>query len=1418
MRYAASHNIACNTDTLMLPNPPLKPSPKLRLVAALASCVWWLLVSAVFFTMCIWALLHWSIVPRIGDFRPRMEILASKAMGVPVQIGEVTAQSGGLLPSFMLKNVKLLDPQNRPALVLNQVVAVVSPLSVWRLGFEQLVIEQPELDVRRSKEGKIFVAGLDFSASGEGDGSAADWFFSQAEFAVKGGTVRWTDELTDAAPLSLTRVDLVVRNPRRRHFVRLDATPPPLWGERFKVTGLFSQAILGGRAGRWEDWDGSVFADFPQVDISQLKRYALTQVQINSGAGALRAWAQVSQGQITQITADVSLPQVNLKLAPHLEPLSLLGVHGRLSGQLAAGGLNFASEGLEFRTSDGLIWPKGNVSLVQTGAEGKLAAQGEFAADQLDLAVLSQIADRLPLGTQTHGILKKLNPKGQVKDLKAKWLGHISAGLPSRYDVAGRVEAMSLAAAYGEVAVAVVNSVPKSSVTSHPGFTGMDAQFKLNQSGGEAKLAINGGQIELPGAFEEPLIPIDKFSTDMRWTLAGQKIDLSLSSLKIANADAQIEGQAKWHTSDPQKSHSKSRFPGVLDLSGTVTRFEGKRVWRYLPAFVAKPARDYIREAILEGAASEGTFKVKGDIFDMPFNDPKLGDFKITAKLKNAHYAYAPKAIIATNSLPWPALIQINGDLVFQRTSLTISGASARVQGYAGLQIPRLEVRIPDLGKNPIVLATAEARGPVSDLLGLVSSSPLSEITSKVLQKATATGQGDYKLRLNLPIGALEKSKVLGTVALVNSDIQITPDSPVLTRTKGLVTFSESGFSVRDTQARMYGGDMRLEGGSRPVSANPELAMNETTVAFRALGTLTAEGLRAAKDLGFVSRIAKYARGGASYAATLGFRRGIPELSVSSNLQGVELLLPAPLNKAADVALPLRYENTLIRESFAAGQKTQDQLVLELGRLVQIQYIRDVSVDQPTVIRGGVGVGLNAGEAAPAPEAGVVANINFAQIDMDAWQKVLGDAAIGAPTTVVAGQGLQAPADAQQHQSMVLGYVPSTMAVRAQELTLQGRVLHNVVVGGSREGQTWRANLDARELNGYVEYRESTGSGAGRVYARLARLSIAPSTALDIETTLSEQPSAIPALDIVVEDFELKGKKLGRVEVEAVNLNERFANRESSAMEWRLNKLNVVTPEAQLNANGSWALIGGGASIGAQTAARTSQQRRRTQMNFRLDINDAGEFLKRFGQDKVVAKGKGKLEGQVGWLGSPLALDYPTMAGNFNVNVENGQFLKADPGLAKLLGVLSLQSLPRRLALDFRDVFTEGFSFDFLRGDVRIEQGVAITNNLQMKGVNAAVLMDGKADIAKETQDIKVVVVPEINAGTASLIATVINPAIGLGTFLAQYFLRRPLMQAATQEFHIDGSWAEPRVTKVPYKPAAASGDVFPAKSDTNIQ
>jgi len=140
-------------------------------------------------------------------------------------------------------------------------------------------------------------------------------------------------------------------------------------------------------------------------------------------------------------------------------------------------------------------------------------------------------------------------------------------------------------------------------------------------------------------------------------------------------------------------------------------------------------------------------------------------------------------------------------------------------------------------------------------------------------------------------------------------------------------------------------------------------------------------------------------------------------------------------------------------------------------------------------------------------------------------------------------------------------------------------------------------------------------------------------------------------------------------------------------------------------------------------------------------------------------------------------------------------------------------------------VFQQGFAFDRVDGDVKINQGLADTRNLRMRGVQAVVLMEGQADLAQETQNLRVFVVPEINAGTASLAYAAINPAIGLGTFIAQVLLRKAVVEASTREFTIKGSWADPQVeqvkkTTVPAMegeaPAAAAAGLPAAASATS--
>ena len=1357
---------------------PLIPSRTLRLFAAAARWTFGLLLAVSLLLALAWGALHGFIVPRIGDLRPEVEIRASRVLGVPVRIRAISARSEGLIPTFTLQDVVLLDPRGREALKLPLVVAAVSPRSLLNLGFHQLYIDQPQVDIRRDAEGRIFVAGLDFTRTSDNQGRAADWFFSQREFIIQGGHLQWTDELRGAPPLALSQVDLVVRNQVRRHQLRLDATPPRDWGERFTLAGLFRQPLLSARPGRWQQWSGEMHADFRAVDLAQLRPHVNVGIEVAQGRGRLRAWADVEKGQLVGGTADVVLSDVSASLGPDLQPLLLPGVSGRLGGKRLAGGFTFGTQDLQFTTADGRKWPGGNVQVTWTEPEGQAPARGELRADRLDLAALGQIAARLPLGSRTHAALAAYAPQGLVETVQASWQGPLDA--PVKYEARGRASGLEIAAA-----------PDPAGNTGVPGIRGASLDFDVNQGGGKARLVMVDGALELPGVLEDPTLTMDSLAGDLQWQRNGERISVDVRNLKFSSADLEGEAQVSWQTGDP-KAPRAERFPGTLDLQASLSRADGTRVWRYLPLGVSKRARDYVRDSVVAGVATGAKFRVKGDLRRFPFADGKSGQFLVTAQVRDVTFAFVPN-VPQPAGAPWPPLTALAGELVFQGNGMQVKGAAGQFPGR--LQV-KAEAQIPDF-QLPEVRVQGKVQGPLADSLAMVNTSPISPMLNAALARTGASGNADVDLELLLPIRDLAQSRVQGTVTLAGNDVQVTPDTPLLARARGAVLFSDRGFQLAGVQARALGGDVRLEGGMRAAAAGEPPA-----VQLRAQGTVTAEGLRQARELGFVSRLAHDLSGSAPYTLTLGLRRGHPELHVNSTLQGMAVNLPAPLGKSAETTLPVRFENALTRDSLAPGARLHETLSFELGRLAAVTYVRDLSTPEPQVVRGTIAVGLSPGESVVMPQEGVSANVQLPQISVEAWKEALerlagGQAPAPAPAASTA-PNVSAPSRADFSAS-AQSYMPSVIALRARELSFEGRTLHHLVVGGSRDGRIWRANVDAEELNGYIEYRQPQNTGSGRLHARLARLNIAAAAAGQVETLLEQQTGNIPALDVVVDEFELKGRRLGRLEIDAVNRGAGTVAREGGIREWRLNKLTLSMPEVTFTATGNWAEVGAQAAApGGPRREGRPDERRRTAVKFKVDINDAGLALARFGMKDVVRRGSGAMEGTVAWIGSPLAFDYPTLSGTFNVNVENGQFLKADPGLAKLLGVLSLQSLPRRLALDFRDVFSEGFTFDFVRGDIAIEQGIAATNNLQMKGVNAAVLMEGKADIARETQDLKVLVVPEINAGTASLVATAINPAIGLATFLAQYFLREPLSRAATQEFQVDGTWTDPRIRRVP--------------------
>nr|WP_315236046.1 YhdP family protein [uncultured Limnohabitans sp.] len=1360
--------------------PTLPTFPRLTLVLSrlMRVMAWVLLVLGILLGLA-WGTLHFWIVPRIGDFRPTLERLAQQTIGVPVRIAHISAESTGWAPSFELREIELLDPEGHTALRLPKVLVAISVRSVLGLKLEQLVLDAPELDIRLNADGSWRVAGLDWAQSGGGHSAAADWLFGQREVIVRGGTLRWTHERALNAPLkgllpplsaqtasdlphdnaepltlALRDVDLLLRNSARHHDVRLDATPPDEWGQRFVTMGRFKRSLLSMHPGAWPDWTGQVYAYFPQVDVAQLSQHIPLGVNIAKGQGGLRLWNDVTNGQWIGGLADIQLTGVQTSGTTDAPPLAFEQLSGRLGAKINALGFEVSTQHLAFTSDQGLAWPGGNLSLAYTYPQGKNTARGHLQADHLDLLALREVGLRMPLPDALRQRLHDQEVSGQVENLQWRWQGDWQS--PDKFDAQVTVNGLTLPP----------QARPAADTRARwPGIKSAQTKLNLNQDGGRIDLDMGAdGALFLPGILEDAEVRVQALRAHAVFKREAKQWQVPEWKLKLSNADVQGEWQGQW------RAAANGSGPGVLDLQGQIKQLNASRAYRYLPITLPAGVRQYVRDAVAKGVYSDVQVKIKGDLAKMPFADPKEGDFRFAGRVRDIELDYIPAALLPSKSLPWPRLHKLTGQLVFDRLGMQLTDASARVgDARTGLSLTAGQVDMADMAHNPVLNVSAENKGPAAQVLTLVQKSPLDALLSGALRQTQATGSVQTRFKLTVPLLTPQDTKVQGLVVLAGNDLRMTAATPLLEKAQGTLQFTESGFALNGMQARLLGGPVRIEGGLSAAAGTTNGTKAEAGLQLRAQGQVTAEGLRQAKELAPLNALAQHASGATVYSAQLGWRQGQPELSVQSQLDGLALKLPTPLGKPASTSTPLslrmRVQNT--------GGGLRDQLQLEWGNIASANYVRDLAGPVPVVLRGSLTLGLPSTQAPTLPATGVSASVALDHFSVDEWQALL-------PANVVSDAEKATPGQAAWQ-----AYLPTRIGLQANTITADGRTLHQVVAGAVREGATWRVNVDARELNGHVVYRQPGSEQLGHLYARLSRLNLPPSSVAEVEGLLEAPPVNLPSLDIVVEQLELRGKKLGRIEIEALN-TEQQKTRLKTSPEWQLNKFNIVLPEATLRSTGRWL-----------TAADGGQQRK-TEMNFKLDVTDAGALLTRLGTPDALRGGTGQLEGLVRWQGSPLALHYPSMSGQFSVKMGRGQFLKADAGAAKLLGVLSLQALPRRLLLDFRDVFYEGFAFDSVLGDVTITQGIANTRNMQIKGVNALVQLDGSADIAHETQKLRVVILPALDAGTASLVAGIaLNPVVGLTAFLAQLFLQNPLAKANTQEFLIDGSWAEPRVTKV---------------------
>lgn len=1331
-----------------------------------------LLILAYFLFCAIFLTLRYAVLPNVASYKSDIEVLASKAIGRKLSISTLTASWQGLNPRLSLKNVVILDQQGRSALVLPSVNATLSwwSLALLDLRFRKIEIVEPSIDMRRDLNGQIFVAGFLIDTKKESDGTGLDWVLAQHEIVIRQGSLSWNDQFRSAPALNLSELHFLLNNQWGHHKFALRALPGVDLAALLDVRGDFKHPAFSRKKSDVLSWTGELYADLRQADLSGLKTYLSTPVDLQKGRGDLRSWASFESGRITDFTADLSLSDVFGTFGKDLPALDMAQVSGRLvaleraalgrkylPGLFGQAGHTISLVNFSMLTREGLRFPATTISESFIPAQKGQAEKIELHATHLDLAALAQLAEHLPLPLDQRQMLSDLAPRGQLKEFTARWQG-IYPDISS-YQLKGQFLNLAMQAQEAQAARAKsVTSPAKSAVPAIPGFENISGKLDANEKGGEVTLNSSNVVLQLPGVFVNPLMLFDKLSMQAAWhfeekakfLFQANKIEFQQGAMSAAFSGKYSMGEQKGQ----EQKHE-------ADISGKFSGFDLKQLDRYIPMHTPDDLRLWLSTAILDGRADDVSVKIKGDLGFFPFNAvagkvPAKSEFLIKGKLVDGKLNFAPAHLSDDGNAPlWPIIEKIEGSFIFDRARMEIRGDTAKT---LTADLIKVKAVIPDLlSQNAILNIDGNASSALQTMLQYVNASPVDGWLGHFLQESKASGNSHLKLGLQLPLNQMIESKVQGTLQFTNNEALLQGGIPLISGVNGRLDFNEKGLTLNGLKGSLLGGGVIANGGTQ----------KDGNIRIKLDGLATAEGLRKNFPGLLAERLLSRVGGTARYSAQVNVKKRQPELIIDSALQGLSLNFPAPLRKNISDALPLHFEMSPVLSNNPT--LLRDELRLNLGSAIGARYQRQKTDEKNAiwqVLRGGVGVNA----PVPEPESGLNVNVDFKSLNVDEWRNVM------ASNTLANENGTNAVGS----QDFSPYIEPNVLAVRTAELHIAGKKLDNVVLGASHQGGVWQANIDSSQVSGFLSFIESGNVASGGVVsARLSRLNIPASAASEVSELFEGKKSTaqLPSLDIVAENFELFNKKLGQLELLASNTPTPYGR------EWRIKKLSLKNEDAELKASGKWSNRSG-ESV--------------SDLNYVLDVDDAGKLLDRFGFVSVMRGGRGKLEGDIHWNGLPYAMDVPSMNGQIRLDLASGQFLKVDPGAAKLLGVLSMQSLSRRLSLDFRDVFSEGFAFDGITGMAKITQGVARTDNLKMRSVNVTVLLDGSADIAKETQDMHVAVIPEINAGAASVVyALAVNPVIGLGTFLAQLFLREPLARAFTYEYQITGAWKEPHVSKI---------------------
>jgi uncharacterized protein YhdP len=409
---------------------------------------------------------------------------------------------------------------------------------------------------------------------------------------------------------------------------------------------------------------------------------------------------------------------------------------------------------------------------------------------------------------------------------------------------------------------------------------------------------------------------------------------------------------------------------------------------------------------------------------------------------------------------------------------------------------------------------------------------------------------------------------------------------------------------------------------------------------------------------------------------------------------------------------------------------------------------------------------VTTGEAVQLPPSGLALDIRLDKVDFTDWSTLF-------------EQVTQEPKRTSKPEAKVFPSV-ATARLRSPQLIVSELTFTDLDVTATQSAANdWSARIASKETAGSATWRAAAGALDGRIQARFSKLTLGAADdgqteAVKIDAIDTQRWSDIPAIDLTIDDFTLYGSRLGKLQLVG-------ANQQRTEL-WNIEKLDIRSAAATTTATGQWRLKG---------------PTRGVRLNADITISDLGQFSSQMGHPERVKGGSGTIQAQVDWVNFPWAYSYQGLNGSAKVDFKNGVFEHVSSRSARLLELLSLQSLQRILSFNFRpgNEFKDGFPWNALTGSFEFTKGVVHTKDLTINSPIASILLVGKSDLDKKLWDMEADVRPQFDmSGAALATAFVVNPIAGLSALATQFLLRNPIEKAMTVKYAVTGPWDDPKL------------------------